>query len=100
MTEADAVEAWNAVSEELTRLVPDWNQLPDGRPSTEPPGALARQAIYRLAMAAETEELGVMKVQIRQEMQVLRALLGAAPNLPASLEKDLTSHLMRLARIV
>lgn len=99
MTDAEAAIAWTAVSEELTRLVPDWNLMPDGRPNTDPPGPLARQAVYRLAMAAETEELGVMRVQIRQEMQVLRALLADTPAIPPLLDKELRSHLMRLARI-
>jgi hypothetical protein len=90
-TETDQ-EAWDCVIATLDVAAPGWKQGPDGPTSTQ-----ACAAIERLANAAD--DLADLQHHLRQEMSNIRFVLGME-GLPEAAQKELRTHLMRLARLV
>jgi hypothetical protein len=90
--------AWQSVMETLDQYAPEWRaEAVAGLPAHL--GDAACRAIKRMAWAAETDELSLLKTHLRNEMAVIRVVLDQ-PGLPLLVEKELRAHLMRMARLV
>lgn len=90
--------AWQSVMETLDQYAPEWRAEAVAGLSAHL-GDAACRAIKRMAWAAETDELSLLKTHLRNEMAVIRVVLDQ-PGLPLLVEKELRAHLMRMARLV
>lgn len=94
-------QVWPAVAAKLDEVSPGWNLNAEGDAPVASADLADRAviALHRLALAAETKELQLLKTHLQQEMASVRFVLSLE-GLPDQAEKELRAHLMRMARLV